>query len=42
MLPTLEHTPFKTVYQVKKGEREVQQAGLADAPPPYTFDITWE
>ena len=38
----VEHTPFKTVYQEKRGRREVQQAGLADAPEPHTFHITWE
>ena len=38
----VEHTPFKTVYQVKKGQEVVQQAGLADAPAPHTFEITWE
>ena len=36
----VEHTPFKTVYQLRKGQQEVQQAGLADAPAPHTFDIT--
>ena len=34
----VEHTPFKTTYQEKKGKREVQQAGFADEE---RFDITW-